>query len=111
MAAHEKKRFAERVDYITTPGYLEGGAARERYHFVGGGPSAIITTLGILRPELVTKEFMLDSYFSFSSIEEMKQQTGWNLKIFPDAKAVPEPLTRELEILRSIDSTGMLKKK
>jgi hypothetical protein len=54
---------------------------------------------------------MLDSYFSFSGIEEMKEQTGWNLKIFPDAKAVPEPLASELEILRSIDSTGMLKKK
>jgi glutaconate CoA-transferase subunit B len=111
MAAHEKKRFAERVNYITTPGYLEGGTARERYHFAGGGPSPIITTLGILRPEPVSKEFMLDSYFSFSGIEEMKEQTGWNLKIFPGAEAAPEPSAKELEILRSIDVTGMLRKK
>lgn len=111
MAAHEKKRFTEKVDYITTPGYLEGGNARERYQFVGGGPVAIITTLGILRPEPLTKEFLLDSYFPFSGIEEMKQQTGWNLKIFPGAKVVPEPSARELEILRAIDVTGMLRKK
>lgn len=110
MAAHEKKRFAERVDYITTPGYLEGGNARERYHFIGGGPSAIITTLGILRPEPVSKEFLLDAYFPFSSIEEMIGHTGWNLKVSPGAKAVPEPTTRELEILRAIDVTGMLRK-
>lgn len=111
MAAHEKKRFAQHVDYITTPGYLEGGTARERYHFAGGGPVSIITTLGILRPEPVTKEFMLDAYYSFSSTDEMKQQTGWNLKIFPGAKEVPEPSARELEILRAIDVTGMLRKK
>jgi len=110
MAAHEKKRFAERVDYITTPGYLEGGKARERYHFIGGGPDAIITTLGIMRPDPETKEFLLDSYFSFSSIEEMRKQTGWDLKISPDVKAVPEPSDRELEILRAIDVTGMLRK-
>jgi glutaconate CoA-transferase subunit B len=111
MAAHEKKRFAERVDYITTPGYLEGGKSRERYHYIGGGPAAIITTLGILRPEPVSKEFLLDAYFSFSSIEEMISQTGWDLKISPGAKAVQEPTAKELKILRAIDVTGMLRKK
>ena len=50
MVSHEAKRFAERVDYISSPGYLEGGNARARHGFVGGGPSAIVTTLGVLRP-------------------------------------------------------------
>ena len=75
MAAHERKRFAEKVDYVTRPGYLEGGKARERYHFIGEGPVAVITTLGILRPDPVTKEFMLDAWFAFSGIEEMKANT------------------------------------
>jgi glutaconate CoA-transferase subunit B len=110
MAAHEKKRFSERVDYLTTPGYLEGGNAREQYHFVGGGPSAIITTLGILRPDPETKEFFLDSYFAFSGIEEMKASTGWDLKVFPHAGVTPEPTDEELKVLRAIDVTGMLRK-
>jgi glutaconate CoA-transferase subunit B len=110
MAAHEKKRFSERVDYITTPGYLEGGNARDRYHFVGTGPSAIITTLGILRPDAVTKEFFLDSYFAFSGIEEMRANTGWDLKISPRAQVTPKPTGKELEVLRAIDVTGMLRK-
>lgn len=110
MAAHEKKRFVEKVDYITTPGYLEGGDARDRYHFVGGGPSAVVTTLGILRPQQVTKEFVLDSYFAFSSIKEMKAQTDWDLKVAQDAAMAPEPTPAELEILRKIDETGMLRK-
>ena len=47
MVAHEPKRFAERVSYISSPGYLEGGDARTRHGLRGGGPSAIVTTLGI----------------------------------------------------------------
>jgi glutaconate CoA-transferase subunit B len=110
MVTHELKRFAEQVDYISSPGYLEGGNARERYGFIGGGPSAIVTTLGILRPDPVSKEFILDSYFSFSSIEEIRANTGWDLKISPDVKVVPEPAPQELAALRRVDQTGALRK-
>jgi hypothetical protein len=41
----------------------------------------------------------------------MKEQTGWNLKVLPGVKAAPEPSPRELKILRTIDVTGMLRKK
>lgn len=111
MAAHEKKRFADKVDYISSPGYLDGGNAREKYGFPGGGPSAIITNLGILRPDPVTKEFYLESYFSHSSVDEIIASTGWALKISPDVKMVPEPTDKELENLRAVDVTGSLRKK
>jgi glutaconate CoA-transferase subunit B len=111
MLAHEKKRFAERVDYISSPGYLTGGDAREKANFIGGGPSAIITTLGILRPNPLTKEFCLDAYFPFSSIEEIRENTGWDLKVSPDVRIVPEPTEEELKNLREVDETGSLRKK
>lgn len=111
MAAHEKKRFADRVDYVSSPGYLNGGNDREKYGFPGGGPSAIITNLGILRPEPVTKEFYLDSYFSFSSVEEIVENTGWKLKVSPNVTVVAEPTEKELENLRAVDVTGSLRKK
>ncbi|NLU49741.1 MAG: CoA synthetase [Syntrophomonadaceae bacterium] len=111
MAAHEKKRFADKVDYISSPGYINGGHDRQKYGFPGGGPSAIITTLGILRPDPVTKEFYLDAYFPFSSIEEIKDNTGWDLKVSPNVKVVPEPTEQELKNLREVDVTGSLRKK
>jgi glutaconate CoA-transferase subunit B len=111
MMAHEQKRFSEKIDYLTTPGFLTGGNARAKYHFVGGGPVAIVTTLGILRPDPVTKEFMLDSYYPFSSIEEIKANTGWDLKISPTVSVAPEPTEGELKALRAVDATGMLKRK
>ena len=110
MVAHEPKRFAEKVTYISSPGYLDGGNTRERYGFVGGGPSAIITTLGILRPNPDTKEFQLDGYYPFSNIEEIKSNTGWKLKVSPRVHVVPEPTEDELKALRKVDETGALRK-
>jgi glutaconate CoA-transferase subunit B len=110
MAAHEKKRFVERVDYVSSPGYLDGGEARGRFHFVGGGPSAIVTTLGILRPDPVSKEFVLDAFYAFSSIEEIRDHTGWDLKVSPHVRVVPEPSASELVALRKVDETGILRR-
>lgn len=110
MLAHERKRFAERVDYLTSPGYLDGGDARARHPFRGGGPSAIVTTLGILRPDPTTREFQLDAYFAFSSPEEIRAQTGWDLQLAPTLHAAPEPTGDELAALRRVDATGMLRR-
>jgi glutaconate CoA-transferase subunit B len=110
MVAHEPKRFSEKVSYISSSGYLTGGNARDQYGFVGGGPSAIITTLGILRPDPVSKEFELDSYYPFSSIEEIRLNTGWDLKVSQSVHVVADPTEKELAALREVDQTGMLRK-
>ncbi|MGE5490240.1 MAG: CoA-transferase subunit beta [Actinomycetota bacterium] len=110
MVSHEPKRFVDKVTYISSPGYLDGGDAREKFGFVGGGPSAIITTLGILRPHPETKEFQLDAYFPFSSVEEILAATAWDLKVSPTVHAVPEPTEAELEALRRVDETGALRR-
>ena len=111
MVSHEAKRFSEKVTYISSPGYLEGGNARDRFGFPGQGPAAIITTLGILRPNSITKEFQLDGWFSFSSIDEIKNNTGWDLKLSPTAQEIPDPTPSELAALRKVDETGALRKK
>lgn len=111
MVAHEKKRFVERVTYLSSPGYLDGGDARARQGFVGGGPAAIVTTLGILRPDPVSKEFFLDAYFAFSSVDEILAHTGWALKVAPDVHVFEEPSAEELAALRRVDATGALRGK
>jgi glutaconate CoA-transferase subunit B len=100
----------EKVTYISSPGFLEGGSARDRYGFVGGGPSAIVTTMGILRPDPKTKEFELAAWFAFSNVGEIKANTGWPLKVSPDAHVVAEPTAAELAALRKVDETGALRR-
>ena len=90
---------------------MTGGDSREKCEFPGGGPAAIISTLGILRPDPKTKEFYLDAYYPFTTIDEVKANTGWDLKISQHVKIVPEPTAKELEDLRVVDETGSLRKK
>jgi len=110
MVGHEKKRFVDKVDYVSSPGYLDGGEARQRYGFVGGGPSAIVTTLGILRPHPQTKEFELSGWFPYTGIDEIRASTGWALKVSSSAHVLAAPNAAELAALRRVDETGMLRK-
>lgn len=110
MATHEKKRFSERIGYISSPGYLDGGDARLRRGLTGGGPSAIVTTLGILRPDPVSKEFELHGWYPFSSPEEIRANTGWDLRIGAEAGEIPPPTDAELTALRRVDETGALRR-
>jgi glutaconate CoA-transferase subunit B len=52
---HEKRRFVKKVDYITSPGYGTGGDWRQQVGLPRGGPSTVITTMGVLRFDTETK--------------------------------------------------------
>ncbi len=103
---HERHRFKERVDYITSPGHGEGRDWRRRVGLSGGGSVALITTLGVFRFDPESKEAYLASYHPGQSVEEVKTQTGWDLKIAPDVTATPAPTPAELEIVRAYDPRG-----
>ncbi len=111
MLQHERKRFLQKVDYISSPGYLTGGDLRELYGFPGKGPSAVVTTLGILRPDPQSRELMLSEYFEFCDPEDIQQETGWKLRISPRIRVTQPPTAHELEVLRRVDSTGMLRRR
>ncbi|MCG5501341.1 CoA-transferase subunit beta [Ectothiorhodospira lacustris] len=111
MLQHERKRFVDRVDYISSPGYLSGGDAREGYGFPGQGPTAVVTSLGILRPHPESRELLLSEFFEFSDPEIIRQETGWDLQVSPDVQVTQPPTPHELEVLRRVDSTGMLRRR
>ena len=106
IMAHERRRFVERVDYITSPGYGTGGDWRREVGLVRGGPHAIITTLGILRFDPMTKEARLASVHPGVELETVKAQTGWDLAVDPHLKLTPAPTPKELAIIRSYDPQG-----
>ena len=67
--------------------------------------------MGILRPDPQTKEFELATPGSaFSGVEEIKANTGWPLKVSPDAHVAAEPTPGELAALRKVDETGALRR-
>ena len=103
---HEKRRLVEKVDYITSPGYGDGGDWRERVGLPRGGPAALITTLGVIRFDPQTKEGYLASYHPHSSVEEIRSRTGWPLRVSAEVCATPAPSDEELQVIRETDPQG-----
>jgi glutaconate CoA-transferase, subunit B len=103
---HEKRRFLERVSYITSPGYGDGRDWREKNGLRGGGPSAVITTKGIFRFESHTKEMILHSVHPGVTVGEVVGNTGWDLKLASNVERTKPPTRRELRIIRKQDAHG-----
>jgi glutaconate CoA-transferase, subunit B len=106
IMAHDKKRFPEHVAYITSPGYGDGGDWRQRVGLPQGGPAAVITTLAVLGFTPDTHEMELRSWHPGSSPEEVRANTGWDLRVAPDARETPPPTADELRIIREVDPDG-----
>lgn len=103
IMAHEKRRFVPRVDYITSPGYGDGRGWRESVGLVRGGPSAVITTLGIFSFDPETCEMVLTSLHPGITVEMVKAQTGWPVRISAELSFTPAPTLQELNVLRRFD--------
>lgn len=100
---HEKKRFVERVDFITTPGYLKGGDSREKAGLTKGGPYKVITHLGIFGFDKKTRRMCIESLHPGASVEEVKERTGFELIIPKDLPHTKPPTEEEIGILRELD--------
>jgi glutaconate CoA-transferase subunit B len=112
MSPHLKHRFPEKVDFNTTPGFFNGGKEREGYGFVGGGPSVVISNMGILRFDAETREMYLVSYHPGVTIAQIKENTGWDLKIAEDVHETERPDPELIRILRDeCDPKGIFLKK
>jgi glutaconate CoA-transferase, subunit B len=106
IMAHERRRFVERVDYVTSAGHGTGGDWRARTGLPGGGPSAVITTLGLFRFHPVTREMVLASVHPQATVEEIRAQTGWALRLADGLGETPPPTPQELAMIRRFDPDG-----
>lgn len=98
---HSRKRFVEKVDFITTPGYLDGLGAREKAGLPPGtGPYLVFTELGTFDFEESTKRMRLHSLMPGITIKDVVEQTGFELLFSDDIIEEKPPLETELRILR-----------
>jgi glutaconate CoA-transferase, subunit B len=94
------RSFVERVDFVTSVGYGSGPGTRERLGLTGSGPGKIITDLGILEPDPVTREFVLTGLYPGVSFTDVRARTGWDLAAAPEVRTVEPPSAAELTALR-----------
>ncbi len=101
ITPHEKRRFVEKVDFITSPGYLTGGDAREKAGLPkGSGPYKIITDLAIMDFEEKTKRMRVISLSPGVTLTQVKENTGFELLVADRLATTPEPDPKWLKILR-----------
>lgn len=95
-----KRSFPERVDFMTSPGFLTGGDAREQAGLTGGGPQVVITDKGVYRPHPETRELMLCSIHPGVTLEEIHDTLGWEVRVAEDCAVTPVPTEAHLRVLR-----------
>jgi glutaconate CoA-transferase subunit B len=107
MTPHQKRRFPEKVDFLTSAGYLDGRASREKAKLRGKGPVAVVTDIGIMEPD-GSGELTLTALHPGKTAQEALDNTGWPLKVAGNLRTT-EPVTEEeLTILREqLDPTGI----
>ena len=96
---HERRRFVEKLDYFTTPGYIDGPGGREREGYGPGGPACVISDKAIMRFDEETKKMYLDTCFLGTSPGEIQDCTGFSIDL-DRAKSLRPPTAEELRILR-----------
>lgn len=107
ITPHQKRRFPEKVDFRTSAGFLGGRTERECAGLRGGGPQAVVTNLGILQPD-ESGELVLTALHPGATVEQARENTGWQLKVAAELRQT-EPLTdEELRILHEeLDPQGI----
>ena len=103
LTVHEKRRFSERVDFVTSPGYLTGGDARRRSGLLFGGVSRMITTLGVFDFEPESRRMRLIAVHSGVTPEEVQANTGFEVLMSRVLTTTEPPTEKELGILRMLD--------
>jgi len=107
MTPHQKRRFPEKVEFMTSAGFIAGRGAREKAGLRGGGMLAVVTDIGMLEPD-ENGEMILTALHPGKSVEDARANTGWDLKAAAQLR-MTEPITQsELEILRNeLDPQGI----
>ena len=107
MTPHQKRRFPEKVDFMTSAGFMSGKGDRAQAGLRGAGMVGVVTDIGFMEPD-ESGELILTALHPSRTIEEAKANTGWDLKVAAKLNTT-EPVTeKELKILREeLDPKGI----
>jgi len=98
---HDKRRFVRNLDFITTPGYLNGPGERERAGLPPGtGPYRVVSSLGVLGYHPDSKRMMLLATHPGITVDQVLDNTGFELLVAERVVENPPPSVDELKILR-----------
>ncbi len=110
LTLHTPRRFVERVDFITSPGYLDGPGAREAAGLPPGtGPYKVITDLAVLGFDPASCRMQVESLHPGVGLEQVQEQTGFELLVADTVSETSQPTADQLRTLREqVDPHGYI---
>ncbi|MEM2865591.1 MAG: CoA-transferase [Candidatus Hadarchaeales archaeon] len=107
LMKQERNRFVEKLDFLTTPGYLTGKGARERAGLPRNtGPWRVVTQLGVYGFGEDLRLRLLRVYPGVT-LEEVRNSSGFEV-VRGRVEEEPEPTAKELKALRKLDPYGIV---
>jgi glutaconate CoA-transferase subunit B len=104
---HEKRKMVKKLDYLTSPGFLDGPGAREKAGLLGGGPSLVVTNLCQMDFDPETKRIRLATIHPGVTIQQIVENSGFDIILPKSASTTELPAQEELTLLRAIDPNGI----
>lgn len=105
VTTHERRRFVEDVDFITSPGYLTGGGSRAEAGLIYGDVGCVVTDLALLDFAPGSRRMRLRALQPGVTADDVLDATGFELLIHDDVDQLPEPSEEELTILRELNGS------
>jgi len=103
LTFHERRRFVERVDFITSPAYLRGDGSRRKAGLLFGKVTRVVTNLGMLGFDEGTEAMRLEALHPGVTVDDVVKATGFDLILPPRPGTTDPPTEEELAILRKVD--------
>ncbi len=95
----EKRKFKNKLDYLTSPGYLDGPEARKKAGLPEGGPVSVVTDMGMMAFDSESKKMFLKGYYPGITPEEILQNMEFEIDV-TRAEEITPPSANELSLLR-----------
>jgi glutaconate CoA-transferase subunit B len=102
LLRHSKRAFVDELDFVTSVGHRTDGRRREDLGFSGRGPTVVITDLGVLRPSPEDSELELVALHPGVHLDQVREATGWNLRVRAPLETTDPPTDEELDTLRTL---------
>ena len=96
---HAKRKFVPKLDYLTSPGWIDGPHGRKKAGLPDGGPACVITDMAIMGFDDTTRKMYLKGCFPGVTKEDALNNMGFEVDV-SRARAVTPPSAEELSILR-----------
>lgn len=106
IVRHNTRSFVEQIDFVTSVGHGSGQGDRERLGLRWAGPTLVITDLGILRPDPESGELVLVQLHPGVELSQVREATGWDLRVASELSRTEEPTEEELHALRGLQKVS-----